>query len=190
MRSSWPGTSCFLPSPPSWYWVERRVLILRFWSGRDSKIETVSAIYLVGAVLSWKNSTKLNPSDDCGALPPALEDVGEDGMLAMGRGKSTDFFGGTGRGRVDSLAKIPRPTGVLSLSGLGERRPAETMAAFSSSCVGSLIGDGTRGDCCCGNGFEARSHNEETLFTGLEYGKVAALVLGLSLEGDSRYTIR
>lgn len=65
--------------------------------------------------------------------------IGEDGALvgddagvnlAAGGGEVSRFNGGVGSGRVESVC-MPKPSATFS--GLAGRKPAPTMAAFSSS---------------------------------------------------------
>lgn len=87
---------------------------------------------------------------DCRGPRPAL-DGRDDGS----------FVGGVGRGRAKGAALklgVPDPTGSFGLSGLVDLNPAPTMAAFSSACVGNLIGDLTRGGSCVAWVGEGRLH--------------------------------
>jgi hypothetical protein len=100
-----------------------------------------------------------------------------------GRGGYVDFLGGIGKSLTDSLGCEIKSAGFVFLAGLTGRRPADTMAAFSSSWVGSLIGDGTRGDCSGDDSFLVlSSHNEVALLTELTGRGSIACFGELSLE--------
>ena len=97
---------------------------------------------------------------------------------ALGGGDNGPLVGGVGSGRA-ALASlvlwIPRPT-EPPLTGYVGRKPASIIAAFSSSCVGSVIGDLARGGFPVAFVGEGRSHNAAAFLTDTAESLLLALL--------------
>jgi len=125
----------------------------------------VSALYSVVELFGPKKSAiNVDASEACGiGLLLDFVDTPEGMSPALGGGDRGPFPGGVGSGRLELCS--PRPIGALFFTGLAERKPAPIMAAFSSSCVGSLIGDLTRGAFSTCLEEDGRSHNDAAFLT-------------------------